>query len=166
MEEQKIERADEIPLISNWLMKMRTAEIIDGIWHSHGNRQGLSHGQLSVLFIAYAIYTLNHRLSGMEDWVMKHKNVLEKITGRTIRDKDATDDRLGAMPGTLGEKQEEISGFQKENGKHLIHAYESPAALARYDTTSFNVYHCPEKNVNGLLRFGYSKDKRPDLSQF
>jgi transposase len=166
MEEQKIERVDEIPLILNWLMKMRTAEMIDAVWHSHGNWQGLSYGQLAVLFITYVVYTLNHRLSGMEDWVMKHKIVLEKITGWTILDKDATDDRLGAMMGTLGGKQEKISAFQKENGKHVIQAYELPTELARYDTTSFNVHHCPEKNGNGLFNFGFSKDKRPDLLQF
>lgn len=166
MEEQKIERVDEIPLILNWLMKMRTAERIDAVWHSHGNWQGLSYGQLAVLFITYLVYTLNHRLSAMEDWVMKHKIVLEKITGWTIRDKDATDDRLGAMMGSLGEKQEKISVFQKENGKHVIQAYELPTELARYDTTSFNVHHSPGKNGTGLLDFGYSKDKRPDLLQF
>ncbi len=83
MEKQKIERVDEIPLILNWLTKMRTAEMIDAVWYSHGNWQGLSYGQSAVLFITYVVYTLNHRLSGMEDWVMKHKIILEKITGRT-----------------------------------------------------------------------------------
>ena len=166
MEEQKIERVDEIPLILNWLMKMRTAEMIDAVWHSHGNWQGLSYGQLAVLFITYLVYTLNHRLSAMEEWVMEHKTVLEKITGWTIRDKDATDDRLGAMLGLLGEKQEKISGFQRENGKHVIQAYELPTELARYDTTSFNVHHSPE--LFNWLRVGpeyhISQDIAGDLA--
>jgi transposase len=39
--------------------------------------------------------------------------------------------------------------------------------VARYDTTSFNVYHAPEGTApGGLLAFGHSKDQRPDLRQF
>jgi hypothetical protein len=49
---------------------MRIAEFIDGIWHPHGNRQGLSYGQLAVLFITYVVHFLNHRLSGMEKGIL------------------------------------------------------------------------------------------------
>jgi transposase len=49
----------------------------------------------------------------------------------------------------------------------LIRAYELPTEVARYDTTSFNVYHAPEgTETGGLLAFGHSKDQRPDLLQF
>ena len=49
----------------------------------------------------------------------------------------------------------------------MIRAYELPTEVARYDTTSFNVYHAPEEaETKGLLAFGHSKDKRPDLLQF
>jgi hypothetical protein len=48
MSEQRIERVDDIPLILHWLKKMRIAKFIDGIWHPHGNRQGLSYGHLSL----------------------------------------------------------------------------------------------------------------------
>ena len=166
MAEQRIERVDDIPLILHWLKKMRIAECIDAIWASHGNRQGLSYGQLAVLFITYVVHSLNHRLSGMEDWVMKHKAVLEEVTGWKIDAKDATDDRLGAMTGEFGMDMEKVIDFQRQTGGHIIQAYELPTEVCRYDTTSFNVYHSPEKNDNGLLKLGYSKDKRPDLLQF
>lgn len=41
--------------------------------------------------------------------------------------------------------------------------------MVRYDTSSFSVYHAPPETaqaVHELLRFGYSKDRRPDLLQF
>lgn len=57
MAEQRIERVDDIPLILHWLKKMRIAECIDAIWASHGNRQGLSYGQLAVLFITYVVHS-------------------------------------------------------------------------------------------------------------
>ena len=77
MAAQKIERVDDIPLILHWLKNMHITEIIDGIWKTHGNWQGLTYGQLAVLFITYLVHSLNHRLSNMEEWVIKHRIVLE-----------------------------------------------------------------------------------------
>jgi transposase len=51
-------------------------------------------------------------------------------------------------------------------GQHIISAYRLPTEIARYDTTSFNVYHDPENAEDGILQFGYSKNYRPDLLQF
>ncbi len=80
----KIERVDEIPIVLYWLTEMRIAEIIDGVWQSHGNWQGLSYGQLAVLYITYIINSLNHTLSGMEDWVEEHQVLLKMVTGWEI----------------------------------------------------------------------------------
>jgi hypothetical protein len=49
------------------------------------------------------IYCLNHRLSGMENWVLAHQQLLEQVTGWTLTPKDATDDRLGILTQTLGQ---------------------------------------------------------------
>lgn len=52
-------------------------------------------------------------------------------------------------------------------GQHLIQAYALPKDVARYDTTSYSVHHDPSaQGPDGLLRFGHSKDHRPDLLQF
>ena len=153
MTNQKVERVDEIPLILHWLKVMRIAEIIDTIWDPHGNWQGLSYGKLAVLFITYMIHTLNHRLSGMEKWVEKHKTVLEKTTGWKISDKDATDDRLEIMTGDFGLDVEKGLEFQRLPSQHLIQAFELPTTIGRYDTTSVNVHHSKE---NDLLTFGLS----------
>jgi hypothetical protein len=103
MMEKRIERADNIPLILHWLLKMRINEIIDSVFTLHGNRQGLSYGQSAVIFLTYIVHSLCHRLSGAESWVNKHKTVLETVTGWSIGDKDATDDRLGIMVEAFGE---------------------------------------------------------------
>lgn len=163
MTNQKVERVDGIPLILHWLKVMRIAEIIDNIWHPHGNWQGLSYGKLAVLFITYVIHSLNHSFSGMEEWVKKHKTVLEKVTGWEISDKDATDDRLGIMTGDFGSDIEKSFEFQNQTGQHIIQAFELPTDIGRYDTTSVNVHHSTE---NDLLTFGHSKNYRPDLLQF
>jgi transposase len=41
-----------------------------------------------------------------------------------------------------------------------------PTEIARYDTTTFNVYHVSNEANDALLRFGHSKNHRPDLLQF
>lgn len=166
MANQRIERVDEIPLILHWLKVMRIAEIIDDIWQPHGNWHSISYGQLAALYITYVSHSLNHHLSGMEEWVMKHKTVLEKTTGWKIGDKDATDDRLGIMVGDIGSTSEQMINFQKQTGQHLIQAFELPTNLGRYDTTSINVYHSKDKNTFNRLSFGHSKNNRPDLLQF
>lgn len=148
---------------------MQIQVIIDQIWHPHTNWQGLSYGQLSVLFVAYIIQQRSHRLSSMEQWVKRHQTVLEQVTGWSIGPKEATDDRLDIVLDALGSDEEQSVEFQRQLGSHLIQAYELPTQVGRYDTTSFNVYHTPpdaEQAGHSLLRFGYSKDKRPDLLQF
>jgi transposase len=164
-----IERVDNLPVILHWLLRMQIQVTIDRIWHPHTNWQGLSYGQLSVLFVAYIIHQRSHRLSSMEQWVKGHQTVLEQVTGWLIGPKEATDDRLDILLDALGSDEEQSVEFQRQLGSHLIQAYELPTEVGRYDTTSFNVYHAPpeaEQAGHTLLRFGYSKDKRPDLLQF
>ena len=165
MMEQRIERVDNIPLIVHWLKKMKIHEIIDSVFIPHGNWKGLSYGKLAVLFLTYILHSLNHRLSGVEPWVNEHKAVLETVTGWTINDKDATDDRIGIMAEAFGD-DEKCREFQLQHGQNTIQAFEMPTEFARYDTTSFNVHHKSGDSDKGILKLGHSKDRRPDLLQF
>ena len=162
----KIERIDSLPLVYYWLEQMKVAKLIDQIWLRPVKWQGLSLGKLAVLFLAYVITTRNHRLSAMEEWVEEHRVTLERITGWEIGLKDATDDRIGYVLGELGKEEGKNQEYNQKAGKELIRGYELPTKVGRLDTTSFNVYHSPEDESKGILKFGYSKDKRPDLLQF
>lgn len=164
--ENRIERVDSIPLIIHWLMKMQVHKIIDRIYTPHKNWDGLSYGQLAVLFLTYVLYSLTHRLSGMESWLIEHKTTIERVTGWKLGDKDATDDRLGRMVEVFGEDDDKSTEFQLQIGQHMISAHELPTEIGRYDTTSFNVYHQSNNSDDGLLEFGHSKNYRPDLLQF
>lgn len=140
----------------------------------HGNRQGLSYGQLAVLLLSYIITQADHRLCAVESWVKQHHQTLELATGWKIADKDATDDRLADLLSVLGSSQHQArEAIETFLGQHLIRAYELPTQVARSDTTSFSVYHQPNQEVPEpdqasapLLNFGYSKDRRPDLRQY
>lgn len=162
----KIERIDTIPLIIASLEKMNVEKTVDSIFIAHGNWTGLSYGQLTVLFVTYVMHSLTHHFSGMEPWANQHKTVIERVTGWSVGEKDATDDRLGRLAQVFGGKDEYISEFQLQMGQGIIGAYQLPTKIVRYDTTAFNVYHDIENNKNGVLAFGHSKDHRPDLLQF
>ena len=81
----------------------------------------------------------------MESWVNQHKTVIERVTGWSVDEKDATDDRIGRLAQVFGESDEYISEFQLQMGQGIICAYQLPTKIVRYDTTAFNVYHDPEK---------------------
>lgn len=170
MSDKTIERVDGIPLIIYWLLKMHIVEAIDHILpQPHRNRHGLSYGQLAVLFLTYVLYLRNHRLCEMEEWANDHHYVLEQSTQWTIGPKEATDDRLGDLLTRMGEDEERGYDLQRELGQHLIQAYALPTEIARYDTTTFSVHHVPGEDgtaAQGLLAWGYSKDKQPGLLQF
>ena len=167
MSEQRIERIDSIPLIFHCLIRMKVAERIDLIWRPHSNWEGLSYGELAVLFLTYVVYMRTHRLCSMEEWVERHRTTLEVVTDWPIGAKECTDDRLGRLLEVLGRSEDHMHLFQRDLGRHLIQAYDLPADVARYDTSSFSVHHAAAEGVcPGLLQFGHSKDKRPDLRQF
>jgi len=169
MDQTQIERVDSVPLILTWMQQMHLAEHIDSHWQPHREWEGLSYGQLTTLFIAFVLQQRQHRLSYFEDWLTHHQYTIQTTTGWVIGAKDGTDDRLGMLLQTLGRDADRLAAFHEHHGQHLVHAYALPTDVARYDTTSFNVHHAPADSANdphALLRFGYSKDHRPDLLQF
>lgn len=106
---------------------------------------------------------------GMEEWLNDHRTVIARITGWTLGEKEATDDRLGLLLTALGEDEEQGVQMQQQLGQQLIQAFALPSEVARYDTTTFSVHHAvPEAGepVHELLRFGHSKDRRPEWLQF
>lgn len=158
------ERIDDVPLLIYWLRQMHIDKIIDGVLGPpHGNRQGLSYGQLAVVFIVYILTECNHFLSPVRDWVLARRESLAQALGHPIRDTDFTDDRLEDLLDAVG-ADEVGEQIEVHLGQHLIRAYKLPTDTARIDTTTVSVYHRP--HGESLLAFGQSKDHRPDLRQF
>lgn len=168
MSEPRIERVDSIPLIFHCLMRMKVAERIDLIWRPHSNWEGLSYGELAVLFLTYVLYMHTHRLCSMEEWVERHRITLERVTGWPIGPKECSDDRLGRLLEVLGGTNDSMYLFQRDLGKQLIQAYHLPTEVARFDTSTFSVHHAAagEGEEAALMQFGHSQDRRPDLRQF
>ena len=82
--------------------------------------------------------------------------------------KDVSDDRLAALVEVIGAEVESREQIERQLGQTMIQAYELPTEVARCDTSSFSVYHQIDEaeEATSLLRFGHSKDHRPDLRQY
>jgi hypothetical protein len=66
----------------------------------------------------------------------------------------------------LGLQGEACQEIEQKLGQYMIRAYELPTEVGRFDTTSFSAHHEQiESEADSLLRYGHSKDKRPDLRQ-
>ena len=102
----------------------------------------------------------------MQEWASKHLLSLSQAMGKPVREADFTDDRLGVVLSRLGDDATHPGEqIELELGQHLVRAYALPTDTARIDTTTVSVHHQP-KAENGLMKFGRSKDHRPDLRQF
>ena len=161
------ERIDNLPLLIHWLKRMRVDVIIDHVLGPpHGNWEGLSYGEVALVFVAYVLMRCTHFLSPMQEWASKHLVSLSQALGKPVREADFTDDRLGSVLSCLGDEATQ-PGEQIEValGQYLVRAYAWPTETARIDTTTVSVYHQPQDD-NGLMQFGRSKDHRPVLRQF
>ena len=161
------ERIDELPLLIYWLKQMRVDVIIDSVLGPpHGNWDGLSYGEVALVFITHIVMRCTHFLSPVEEWAAQHLTSLSQALGKPVRAQDCTDDRLAVVLSQVGNAQSRPGdAMEVELGQHLIRAYALPTETARIDLTTVAVHHQPA-DEDGLMRFGYSKDHRPDLRQF
>jgi transposase len=161
------ERLDELPLLVYWLKQMQVDVIIDTVLGPpHGNWDGLSYGEVALVFLTHMVMRCTHFLNPVEEWVAQHLTSLSQAVGKPVRAQDCTDDRLAVVLSKLGEESTRPGdAIEAELGQHVIRAYALPTETARIDLTTVSVHHQPQ-DEDGLMRFGYSKDHRPDLRQF
>ena len=161
------ERIDNLPVLMYWLRRMQVDVIIDQVvGPPHGNWEGLSYGEVALVFVAYVLMRCTHFLSPMQDWASKHLLSLGQALGKSVRAADFTDDRLGVILSCLGDEVTQPGAqIELELGRHVVRAYALPTETARIDTTTVSVHHQPQDD-SSLMQFGRSKDHRPDLRQF
>jgi transposase len=156
------ERVDDLPLLVAQQHKMGIAEIIDENIAPHWRRQGLIVGQTVVAWLAFILSEADHRLSYVEPWVARHLETLKHVIAAELTIQDFNDDRLGDVLRYLSDDAS-WTAIEQELGKRLIRVYRLPQECVRLDSTTVSVYHDPEGTK--LIRYGHSKDQRPDLAQ-
>lgn len=156
------ERVDDLPLLVGQQQKMGIAEIVDGIITPHWRRQGLSVGQIIVTWLAFILSESDHRLSYVEPWVANHLETLKRLINPALMVQDFSDDRLGDGLRYLSDDQS-WAAIERALGQRIIRVYQLAQRCVRLDSTTVSLYHAPEGTE--LIRYGHSKDHRPDLAQ-
>ena len=156
------ERVDDLPLLVKQQERMGIAEIIDEHIQPHWRRQGVSVGKTVITWLSYILSASDHRMSYVEPWIAKHAETLKQLLARQLSAQDFTDDRLGDVLRYLS-NDEAWSDIEQSLGQRVVRVYQLPQAHVRLDSSTVAVYHDPEGTE--LLRYGYSKDHRPDLAQ-
>src|SRR6516225_6559279 len=91
------ERVDDVPLLLGFLIQLRFPETLDRHLPPHPLHQGLSHGWLITVWIAYILSQGDHRQSPVQPWVDRLKYTLETLIGQPIRPGEFNDDRLSLL---------------------------------------------------------------------
>ena len=66
------ERVDNLPVLLYWLKRMQVDVIIDRVLGApHGNWDGLSYGEVALVFVAYAVMCCTRFLSPLQGWASK-----------------------------------------------------------------------------------------------
>lgn len=158
----KTERVDDIPLLFAELKRMVVQELLDKYFPAHGNRQGLSMGEVTVVWLSHILSQADHRMNHVQNWVENHIESIGKCLGKALVGLDLSDDRLGKVLKELSDDSK-WKGFEEELSQSQIQVYDLKTERVRLDSTTASGYW--EENKEGLLQRGHSKDHRPDLSQ-
>lgn len=158
----KTERVDDIPLLFAELKRMGVQELLDKYFPAHGNRQGLSMGEVTVVWLSHILSQADHRMNHVQNWVENHIESIGQCLGKALVGLDLSDDRLGKVLKELS-NDSKWKGFEEELSQSQIQVYDLKTERVRLDSTTASGYW--EENKEGLLQRGHSKDHRPDLSQ-
>lgn len=156
------ERVDDIPLLLAQLKRMGVQELLDEHFPTHGNWQGLSLGNVVVVWLCHILSQADHCLSHVQNWVEKRLESIEVSLDEDLRALDMSDDRLEIVLRYLS-KDSSWNSFEKALNQRHIQVYDLSPKRVRLDSTSVSGFW--EEDKEGLFRRGYSKDHRPDLPQ-
>lgn len=156
------ERVDDLPLLLAQLQEMRVPALLNEAFPTHGNWRGLSLGQVVTVWLTFILSESNHRLSHLRPWAAGRLQTLRVALDAEVVETDFTDDRLAQALDYLS-AHEKWQHFEDQLNRHLLRIYDLTGETVRLDSTTAQSYG--EVTADGLLRFGHSKDHRPDLPQ-
>lgn len=137
------ERIDDVPLLMAFQNQMGLPEVLDAVIKPHGNRKGLSFGELTSCWLTYIISRADHRMNVVEGWADKIESTLSAILNKPVDRKDFTDDRLADILYTLS-KDDLWEEIERRLSERILRVYELPLKRFRVDSTTASVYHSSE----------------------
>lgn len=156
------ERVDDIPLLLAQMQRMGLARLLDAHFPTHGNRQGLSLGMVTTIWLTHILSQADHRMNRVQPWAEHRLETLRNCSEACLQVRDLSDDRLADVLRHLSE-DERWRAFEAELTGQLVRVYDLQADCVRLDSTTASSYGAVSED--GLLQLGHSKDHRPDLGQ-
>jgi len=156
------ERVDDIPLLLAQLKRMGVQELLDEHFPTHGNWQGLSLGQVAVVWLSHILSQADHRLNHVQPWVEHHLQTIGVSLEQEVSGLDLSDDRLESVLRYLS-KDSPWKRFEQALSQRQLQVYDLSPRRVRLDSTSVSGFW--NVNEDGLFQKGHSKDHRPDLPQ-
>jgi transposase len=141
---------------------MKVAELLDTHIPAHGQRKGLSVGELSVVWLAHILSQADHRMNRVQEWASRRLSTLRGCGMSALSPQDVTDDRLADVLRLLSDDIHWQACEQELMGQ-LVRVYDVPATCVRIDTTTAS--SSADVDEQGLRQLGHRKDHRPDLPQ-
>src|SRR5229473_2399151 len=156
------ERVDDIPLLLAQMERMDIARLLDEYFPTHGNREGLSLGEVTTIWLTHVLSEADHRMNRVQPWAERRLETLRGCSDVTLQVRDLADDRLADVLRHLSD-DERWRAFEQELTGHLVRVYDLKPRCVRLDSTTASSYGAVSED--GLLQLGHSKDHRPDLPQ-
>jgi len=156
------ERVDDIPLLLAQMERMGIARLLDEHFPTHGNRAGLSLGEVTTIWLTHVLSEADHRMNRVQPWAERRLETLRGCSDVTLQVRDLADDRLADVLRHLSD-DERWRAFEQELTGHLVRVYDLKPSCVRLDSTTASSYGAVSED--GLLQLGHSKDHRPDLPQ-
>src|SRR5713101_1609518 len=156
------ERVDDIPLLLAQMQRMGLARLLDAHFPTHGNRQGLSLGVVTTIWLTHILSQADHRMNRVQPWAERRLETLRGCSDATLEVRDLGDDRLADVLRHVSD-DERWRAFEGELTGQLVRVYDLRADCVRLDSTTASSYGAVSED--GLLQLGHSKDHRPDLGQ-
>ena len=133
------ERVDDVPLLLAQMERMAIPTLLDTHFPTHGNRQGLSLGWLSTIWLAHILSRADHRLNQVRPWAETLHETLRACLPVSLRPTDFTDDRLADVLRALSEDTH-WAAFEGALNAHTLRVYDLRPTTVRVDSTTASGY--------------------------
>ena len=158
------ELVEDIPILMHVMCeKLQLDQAVDAVVPRHGNRQGLSWGQMLVAWLTHILSQGDHHMYHVQAWADRCPHTLKTYLGQTVQPTDLIDDRLA--DGLWRLSQPEVwTALEQRVNRQMVRVYRLTPERVRLDSTTASVYAGAEESAV-LFQRGHSKDHRPDLRQ-
>lgn len=90
-------RVDDIPLLLTMIVKLGLPDLYEQEVGDPGHFTGLSGGWLLSIWLTFILTRGDHTKYAVEEWVERHRKVIEVVIGQPIKASEFSDNRLGSV---------------------------------------------------------------------